>query len=285
MDGSRFDSRPGVRSNEIMFPGKSPRNTCFQLLVLSLTAALVACAFAGSQEFRDWLRVETSAAPWAASFCGGAATILFVCAAWMWSTRLQWVAVSPDGIRWLRGPRARHRKWDQYLGLYRGSIEMTVWGEDLKTGRYADIEFRKGRPLRVGTNTILGYEDLIAEIQMTSAEAMRSLFPLGGSRSGETTPSVLIYGPLRLHSDWIEWDGTCHPWDEIEEYEVAVGYLRIRPTEGTEFVRRLCELGDWDQAVAHLDANVGHRRTGQGAAESTTASGQSPAPEGVPSPC
>src|SRR5215211_7178441 len=141
---SRFDSRPGVRSSETTFPGLYPTKACVRLLLLAVVAAGVAGAFAASEDFRTWLRVERDVAPRAAALSGGVATLFLVCAAWIWTTRLRWVAVSPDGIRWLRGPRARHRPWDQYLGVRSGTIEITVWGEELKAGRYADVEFRKG---------------------------------------------------------------------------------------------------------------------------------------------
>src|SRR5262245_15691282 len=118
---SRFDSRPGVRSNETFFLGKSPKKACIRLLLLTSAAAAVASAFAASEDFRTWLRVERDVAPWAAALSGGAATLFLVCAAWIWTSRLRWVAVSPDGVRWLRGPRARHRQWDQYLAVHRGT--------------------------------------------------------------------------------------------------------------------------------------------------------------------
>ena len=260
--GSRFDSRPGVRSNETIFLGKSPKKACIRLLLLASAAAAVAAAFAASEDFRTWLRVERVVAPWAAALSGGAATLFLVCAAWIWTSRLRWVAVSPDGVRWRRGPRARHRQWDQYLAVHRGTIEVTVWGEELKAGKYADVEFRKGPPLRVSTHTIHGYEDLIAEIQTTSAEAFRTLFPSGfGSRNGLTDPEALAFGPLQVYPHGLKWEGTLRRWDQIADYEVAVGYLRIQPMEGDEFLRRLSELGDWEPVLAQLDANVGSRRT------------------------
>ena len=258
---SRFDSRPGVRSNETIFPGKSPWKACVRLVFLGLACAGVAAAFAASEEFRTKLRVEAHTAPWAAALAGGAATLMFVCAAWLWATRIRWVAVSPDGIRWRRGPRARHRRWEQYLGVRRGSIEVSVWGEELKAGQYADVEFHKGAPLRVGTHTVHGYEDLIAEIQLTAGAAKRVWFPPGGSHTGltEPEPEVLAFGPLRVHPHGLEWDGGYHKWDDIADYEVAVGYLRIKPALGAEFLRRLTELGDWGPVLARLEANVGFR--------------------------
>jgi hypothetical protein len=45
---------------------------------------------------------------------------------------------------------------------------------------------------------------------------------------------------------------------------VAVGLLRIQPVNGEEFLRRLCEFGDWQQVLARLDRNVGSRRVGPG---------------------
>jgi hypothetical protein len=282
---SRFDSRPGVRSNEVIFLGRSPRKVCIQYLILGLIAASVAIAFAGSIDFRTWLCVERKVAPWTAALSGGAATVLFVCAAWTWMTRLRWVAVSPEGIRWLRGPRARHHRWDQYIGIDRGTLEWTVWGEDLRVGRYADVKFRTGPPLRISTHTINGYDELVADIQTTASEQRRLLFPLGGSHSGMDNRNVADYGPLRIHADGLEWDKKRFKWDEIQDYEVKVGYLRIEPFVGPEFLRRLTELGDWGPAIELLDKHVGPRLATKAQAVATAESEQSPAPEAIPSPC
>lgn len=283
MTDSKFDSRPGTRSNESVFLGKSPIKACVQLVLLALAASAVATAFAASEEFRNFLRVDKEAGGWALAFSGGAATVLFVCAFWMWSTRLRWVAVSLDGIRWSRGTRARHRMWKDYVGVHRGSIEISVWGEDLKAGRYADIKFRKGRPLHISTYTVHGYEDLIAEIQTTSAEALRLICPVGGSHSGADEETV-AYGPLRFLPNGVEWEGARYRWNDIEAYEVAVGYLRIQPVKGAEFLRRLSELGDWKPAVARLDVAIGSKRAVKGKPAARAASRQSPVPEAAPSP-
>jgi hypothetical protein len=217
------------------------------------------------------------------------AALLLVCAAWLWTTRLRWVAISPDGLRWLHGLRARHRRWEQYAGIRRGTIEITVWGDELKAGKYADVEFRKGSPLRVSTHTVHGYEDLIDEIQLTSAAAVREWSPTGGSsfgshfgsgfgsRVGLSDPGPPAHGPLRVHPDGLEWDGTRHPWEEIRDYEVDVGYLRIQPAAGTEFLRRLTELGDWQPVLSLLETNVVRPATPVEAV-ATAESERSPAP-------
>lgn len=262
MSESRFDSRPGTGSDEIIYPGKSPWKACVKLVLLAVVAAVVTAAFAASEDFRTWLRVERDTAPWAAALSGGAATLLLVVAAWTWHTRLRWVAVSPTGVRWRSGARARHRRWDQYVAVHRGSIEISVYGEDLRTGRYADVEFKTGRPLRISTESVHGYEDLIAEIQTGAAAAVKIFVPTGASKSGGSRPGLSEFGPLQIDADGVGWGKDHYRWDEIESYEVAVGYLRIQPANGTEFLRRLCELGDWKPAVAKLDKNVGSRRVG-----------------------
>lgn len=284
MSESRFDSRPGTRSNEIVYPGKWPFKVCAKLLVLAAAATVLAAAFAASEQFQNFLRVDRLATPWYAALSGGVAAIAFVCAFWMWVFRIRWVAISPDGIRWLRGTRARRRRWDEYLALRRGSIEISVWGQELKAGQYADIEFRDRRPLRISTHSIVGYDDLIAEIQTTSAEAARSFIPIGGSHSGSTERDVVAYGPLRFLPNGLEWNGTRYGWNDIEAYEVAVGYLRIQPVKGAEFLRRLSELGDWRPAVARLDVAIGSKRAIKGKAPSIAASLRSPEPATVPSP-
>jgi hypothetical protein len=137
-------------------------------------------------------------------------------------------------------------------------VEVSVWGQDLTVGQYADVEFRSGAPLRITTRTVRGYEELVAEIQATAADALRALFPVGGSRWGEVV--VEAYGPIRLHTDGVEWDGHRHRWDDIAGYELAAGYLRITPAAGDEFLHRATDLGDWGPVLARLEANVGFRQ-------------------------
>lgn len=254
---------PDSRPVETVYLGKSPRKVCARLLLAAVLAGAVAAAFAASVDFRTWLRVEARAAPWAAALAGGVATILLVCAVWQWRTRIRWVGVSPAGLRWSTGRALAVRRWDQYVGFQRGTIEVAVYGEEFKAGRYADVQFKTGRPLRVSTDTVEDYEDLIAAIQTTARSAVKIFVPTGGSNSGLGGPAT-SHGPLQFDEDGLGWGGAHYRWDEIESYEVAVGYLRIQPTGGPEFLRRLSELGDWKPAVSRLDTNVGSRRVGRG---------------------
>jgi hypothetical protein len=256
-------------ADEVIYRGKSPLKVCVQLLLAGLVAAGVALGFALSDEFRARLRVdaEAGAGPVAAAISGGVATILIVYAAWLWYSRLQWVIVGPQGLRWRAG-HVRIRRWDKYKRVHRGAIHVSVYGEDLRTGRYADVEFKDAGPLRIGTDTIHGYEDLIAVVETTAAAAGR-LFLTGGSANGLSNPNLVRYGPLYFDNDGLGWEKTYYHWDEIENYEVAVGLLRIQPVNGDEFLRRLCEFGDWQQVIDRLDRNVGSRRVGPGSSPGT----------------
>jgi hypothetical protein len=248
-------------ADEVIYRGISPWKPCLQLLAAGLVAGAIAAGFALSDEFRARLRIdaEAGAGPVAAAISGGVATILIIYAAWLWYSRLQWVIVGPNGLRWRAG-RVKFRKWDRYIRVHRGSIHVSVYGEDLRTGRYADVEFKNAAPLRIGTDTIHGYEDLIAVIETTAAAAGRAF--LGGSAAGQSNPDVVRYGPLHFDTDGLGWDKTYYRWDEIENYEVAVGCLRIQPVNGPEFFRRLLEFGDWQPVLAQLDRNIGSRRVG-----------------------
>lgn len=260
------DQSSAVRADEAHYPGKSPWKACLQLALAALAAAAVAAAFAASEDFRTRLQVEKTAAPWAAALAGGVATILLVCAAWQWYGRLRWVVISPAGLRWRNGWGVKARRWTEFVRLERGTIEVAVYGEELKTGRYADVVFKTGPVLRVGTHTIHGYEDLVAEIQSVSGAAVRIFVPAGGSSNGTPVPGSVSHGPLRFDEHGLQWDTSYYRWDEIESYEVAYELLRIQPAGGPEFLRRLSELGDWRQAVARLDRKCGSRRVGRAAA-------------------
>lgn len=265
MSHARSNLPSGDRPVEILYPGKCPWKSIFRLLALSLLFGAVAVAFAASEDFRTKLRVERSTAPWAAALAGGGATILFVCAAWMWHVRLRWVVVMPKGIEWKSGRPIRYRKWEHFDRIERGSIEISVWGEELKSGRYADVHFKWGRRLRISTYNIEGYEDLLANIQTSARGGGVRVFVPGASGGGHGNHPA-IYGPLQFDDSGVGWGGHHFRWEEIECYEVASGMLRIQPTNGPEFLRRLCDLGEWTPAVAWLDSNIGSRRVERGRA-------------------
>ena len=79
MAESSFDSRPATRPNEIVFRGISPGRSAARFMFLTLVAAAVAWAFAGSIDFRTWLRVERRAAR-GRGLEQQRATVFFVCA-------------------------------------------------------------------------------------------------------------------------------------------------------------------------------------------------------------
>jgi hypothetical protein len=193
---------------------------------------------------------------------GGGATILFVCAAWTWHGRLRWVAASPLGLRYHNGRGAKVRRWDQFVRIDRGVIRVSVYGEETRAGRYAEVVFKAGRPLRIGTDTVHGFEDLIAAIQTLSPSGVRIFVPAGGPDGRTPVPGTMAHGPLKFDAHGVGWEAGYYRWEEIEGYEVAYGMLRIQPAGGPEFLRRLAELGEWQKAVARLDRNCGSRRVG-----------------------
>ena len=261
---SSFSSAPppGAYPDEAVYPGKSPWKLCLQLTLLTLVAGGGAAAFATSEEFRTFLRVQPTASRWAAGLCGGAATILFVCAVWTWHGRLRWVAASPLGLRYHNGWGVKVRRWDQFVRIDRGIIRLSVYGEETRAGRYADVVFKHGRPLRIGTDNVHGFEDLVAAIQTLSPNSMRIIAAAGGPGGRTPVPGTMAFGPLRFDGHGVGWDAVYFRWEEIESYEVAYGMLRLQPIGGPEFLRRLADLGEWQKAVARLDRNCGSRRVG-----------------------
>ena len=257
------DRASKARPDEVRYPGKSPWKVCSRLVLFALLFGAVATAFAASEEFRTKLRVQPTASRWAAGLSGGFGTLLLVCAAWQWHGRLRWVAISPAGLNWHSGWGVKFQKWNQFDRIERGTIETSVYGEELKTGRYVDVLFKSGPSLRVGTHNIYGYENLVAEIQVVSGSTVRIFVPAGnGSNHRTPVPGTVLHGPLRIDNDGLQWDSSYYRWDEIENYEVAYGMLRIQPVHGPEFLRRVIDLGEWQSAVARLDRNCGSRRVG-----------------------
>jgi hypothetical protein len=232
-------------------------------VVLAAAVGALTVALATSDDLRHWLKVEETAIRWGAGLSGGAAITLFVVAAWTWIGRLKWVAVSPAGLRWYSGRRVRARHWEEYIRVHRAAVQMSVFGQEMRAGQYAEVEFRDQKSLRIAPETIHGYEDLIAEIQTTSLTSAHRAFAPAARVHGAGDPELVTFGPLGIDADGLAWEGTHRRWDEIENYEVAVGYLRIQPVGGPEFLRRLMEMGDWQKAVARLDKEIGNKRVGR----------------------
>ena len=249
------------RIKEKVFPGKSPWKECLKFLVLAALVGLLTWELATGEDIRRWLKVEETAIRWAAGLAGGGAATLLVLGAWTWIGRLQWVAVSPAGIRWYSGRRRRRRQWEEYLRVQRNAVQMSVFGEEFRAGQYAEVEFRESRPLRISPETVHGYEDLIAEIQTNSLTASHRAFA-PAVKGATNNPGSATFGPLGFDAEGVIWDGTHRRWDEIENYEVAVGFLRIQPVGGPGFFRRLSEMGDWQKAVTTLDNQIGTKRIG-----------------------
>jgi len=250
------------RIKEAIYPGKTPWKDCFRYLLLAAAVGVLTYTLADSDDLRRYLKVEELAIRIAAGLAGGLSATFLVLGVWTWFGRLQWVAVSPIGLRWYGGRRLRARKWEEYVRVARSAVRMSVFGEELRTGQYAEVEFRYGKPLRISPETVYGYDDLIAEIQTNSnCSAHQAFAPAVGG--GNDSGSVVTFGPLGFDADGLIWDGILRRWDEIENYEVAVGYLRIQPVGAPEFLRRLMEMGDWQKAVARLDKQIGSKRVGK----------------------
>src|SRR5262245_59257157 len=97
------------RIKETVFPGRSPWRDCLKYFLLAVAVGVLTAELAMSDELRGWWKVEATAIRWAAGLSGGATATLLVVSAWMWIGRLQWVAVSPAGLRWYTGRRLRAR--------------------------------------------------------------------------------------------------------------------------------------------------------------------------------
>src|SRR5205823_9008030 len=132
----------------------APWRDCIRYLLLAAAVGALTFALATSDDMRHWLKVEELAVRIAAGLSAGAAATFLVLGVWTWFGRLQWVAVSPVGLRWYSGRRVRTRRWEEYVRVVRSAVRMSVFGEELRTGQYAEVEFRTGKPLRISPETV-----------------------------------------------------------------------------------------------------------------------------------
>jgi hypothetical protein len=259
---------PETRPDEIVFRGKSLGYFCLPIMLLALVGCGLAAAIGSSDELQTRLHLEPIEAQGFGLAASVIAVVTFCGMAWTWLCPLKWVAVSPAGIRWHCDRRLHTRRWDEVVRIRQGVLQTHVNGQQVAPGHYAEIEFRHGKPLRISPSTIHDYDRLLAALETGYTQWTDTVVPAktrasAWDRTPVPDPDVAVFGPLRFDADGVTWDGKHRRWDEIENYEVSVGYLRILPVGGDEFLRRLSDLGDWHPAVARLDENVGSRRVGR----------------------
>jgi hypothetical protein len=104
------------------------------------------------------------------------------------------------------------------------------------------------------------YETLISEIE--SKTRGRNDNTAGRNRSGDQQDEGRSFGPLHLDPCGVEWDGLYFTWEHVRSYQVEHGYLLIQANDGTEFLRRLADLGEWQPALDRLELALPDKRVG-----------------------
>jgi hypothetical protein len=183
------------------------------------------------------------------------------------------VAVSETGLSWRRHGRAHVRAWSEFAGMRRKVVDLYRTGRRLEAAYGSEVQFHTGRPLLISPDTVREYDALLAAIEAGA----RGRAGLGGSSFGGSScdrlpgwtsqfgaapEEGLWFGPLRLRPDGVQWGKKLLHWDHVKSYEVSHGYLLITAEDGTEFLRRLPELGDWQLALDRLDELIGAKRVG-----------------------
>lgn len=257
----------GTGSAEQVFVGTSQWRLYFPVLFGWAAAAWFAFELGLRQWMPDLLGVQPDDARVAAGTVAGVLVFAAFVIAAVWFSRLRWVGVSANGIRWFRAGRINSRGWGEFSGVKRTVAESFREGKVIRTVHGAEIQFHTGKPLVISPITISDYEGLIAAVE---AEAKGRAGLGGGSSFGGISVNkpagwakdqgVQAHGPLKIHLHGVEWDKLVHPWDQVDSYELHKGMLLIQTTDGKEFLRRVADLGDWRAALERLDAAIGEKR-------------------------
>ena len=264
---------------EAVFIGTSQWRLYFPLVFGVAVCAWLALELGFRSWLPDFLGVDPQDTRIAAGALGGVNAFAALAIAWVWFGRLRWVGVSESGLRWKARGRVHSRPWGEFAGIKRKCLDMYGRGKWQKVEYGAELAFHTGRSLVLSPNNIQDFDALLAAVEAES----RGRAGLGGGSSftGSTCDRMLpgwskyaaaaeegeAFGPLRIRPDGVRTGKkTFWTWDQIKSYEVSHGYLLITAENGTEFLRRLPELGDWQVAVERLDAVIGAKRVGTEAA-------------------
>jgi len=261
MSHQASDKPDGTGPDEQVFAAKSLRLVALAFMAGAVVLGLFALALGLSSPLQARLGLEPTVAREVGLALGGVAVLAFVAVAWELYRELRWVAVSRDGIRWHHNRQVHARGWDAFAGLQRNATKTYVNGKHISTTHATEVRFHTGEPFIISPLTVREYEALIAAIEDGARRWGGTGRPAGPD---ELDPADLAgppsFGPLRLDPHGVEWDGVYRPWEQVQSYEVAHGYLLIQAADGGEFLRRLADLGDWRPALARLDAAVGAKR-------------------------
>jgi hypothetical protein len=247
-----MDRRAASEPTEKVFRAKSLWHIGLTLMAIALAAAACALELGFGERLRTVLNVTPTLAQEIAWAAGGVAALVFVCVAWEWFRELRWVAVSQQGLRWFRGGRVHDRTWSELAGVQRRTGQVFKNGQHIRTAYGAEVRFHHGPPLFLAPTNVHHYEQLVSEIE--------SKTPGRADDRCAAPDDVRTFGPLQLDPRGVEWDGVHFTWDRVRSYQVEHGYLLIQAEDGSEFLKRLADLGEWQPALDRLEINLADKR-------------------------
>jgi hypothetical protein len=200
------------------------------------------------------------------------AAVMFGIAAVSNWRRLKWVRVTEDGgIQWSAEGRVWHRDWDQLVRIdfesrYSGrSNKRTGAGDQIMTATFEDgaqLRVKSWHSTEVSAGSrkpSVGYFDLRDYLESKKGQARAKRRPKRREDAQTRTERrantrMTAFGPLHIDRWGVGWDGIYFRWKQVAGYEVEHGVLLIRTIDGHEFLRRTADLGDWQTALARLEA-------------------------------
>jgi hypothetical protein len=174
--------------------------------------------------------------------------------------RLKWVQTSEsDGLEWFQRGRVWLRTWDQIEAIHLESVFTTQEDGSLRANfQTMFISFDDGVQMRLKSWECAGFwymtfRDFVDRKHALSGSIVKGVYNSPRPQTAQAKGPA-VFGPLTIHDNGLEWDGTVHLWDRIDECALQDSFLIIRSADGSEFIKRTIELGEWQRAIDMLDA-------------------------------
>jgi hypothetical protein len=201
---------------------------------------------------------------------------------WRNRPRVKWVRASEsDGLEWFQHGRVWRRTWAQIQGIRLKSVSHTQEDGSLRADfQTMFITFDDGVQVRLKSWECEGPWYLPFRDEDQKHALAGSI--VTGVYSAPQSPAAQAkgptsFGPLTIHDNGLESEGNIHFWDQIDECALQDNFLFIRSADGSEFMKRITELGDWQTAIAMLDAAACHMSIRQALADEDVPLVSSPA--------
>jgi hypothetical protein len=179
---------------------------------------------------------------------------------WKNRSRVKWVRTSEaEGIEWFRRGRVWTQSWDQIKRINLVSVFHTQENGALRADHQTMfISFTDHTKLRLKSWECVGawylpFRDFVDRKHALTDSIVKGEYTAPRAQNTKAKGPA-VFGPLTIHDNGLEWDGKPQLWGQIEVCALHDNFLIVQCADGSEFMKRTTELGDWQHAISLLDA-------------------------------